>query len=275
MKDLFEFHNEQPKELKTICDKWAELVDEGLDFEQCEEYKKEVESIGYTFDFEFDAQPFNLRLVKYARKCNASGEGINEGFCFGDGEAYFKEESDALKYAISIGYKDLDEAYLSDAYYHTEWHHTLEDEDNFYSLKGLEYNHKGELILPVSSSMKTLFLNYELEPTNSQKDATFLLRYSYDYSFDKRGILLIEHHVLNDGTTFRNSFALPIIYDFMQTNKELKTSIGKYTFEDEFIESFKDVENLNEDHILALLNVSLELNNSYRVKQTKEEFLKY
>jgi hypothetical protein len=65
--------------------------------------------------------------MKYARQCSATLEGMNEGYCFGDGEYYAKHEADALKYAQSIGYKTLEEAYDDDAYYWTEW----EDEDDF------------------------------------------------------------------------------------------------------------------------------------------------
>ena len=46
---------------------------------------------------------------------------MNEGFCFGDGEAYFKHENDAYDYALSLGYKGLQDAYDDDAYYYTEW----------------------------------------------------------------------------------------------------------------------------------------------------------
>lgn len=57
----------------------------------------------------------------WARKCDATDEGMNEGYCFGDGEMYFKYEQDALKYAKTIGYKSLQEAYDDEAYYHTAW----------------------------------------------------------------------------------------------------------------------------------------------------------
>jgi hypothetical protein len=55
------------------------------------------------------------------RVCNKTGEAITEGFCFGDGEKYFKHEKDAEEYAISIGYDSLEDAYSNNAYYWTEW----------------------------------------------------------------------------------------------------------------------------------------------------------
>lgn len=63
----------------------------------------------------------------YARQCDATGEGMNEGYCFGDGCYYAKYEADALKYAQQLGYDTLEDAYKDDAYYWTEW----EDVDDF------------------------------------------------------------------------------------------------------------------------------------------------
>ena len=57
----------------------------------------------------------------YARVCDVTNEGMNEGWVFGDGEGYFKYEKDALEWAIANGYADLDEAYEDDAIYWTEW----------------------------------------------------------------------------------------------------------------------------------------------------------
>lgn len=273
MKDLFEFYEDQPQELKIICDSWQDRIEDGLSYEQCKEFLNEVEAIGYTFSYYLDAEPYNLRPIKFARKCDASGEGMNEGYCFGDGEKYFKHEKDAKAYAKSIGFKDLEEAYNSEAYYHTEWHHTLEEEDNYFDLKGNEYNSDGELISPFNSDTKTLFLNYEFSLTTSEDEAMYLVRYSYDFSFDSRGILHIENHVLSEEITFRSSFVLPRIYGFMIANQEFKTSIGDFTFDDDFVESFKDKDNFNEEQILALLEVSIELDNAYQFKQTKKEFL--
>ena len=76
---------------------------------------------------------------KFARKCDATGEGMNEGFCFRDGERYFKYKKDAKKYAKEIGYSSLQEAYVSDAYYHTSWNEILEEEDEWYDADGKMY----------------------------------------------------------------------------------------------------------------------------------------
>lgn len=66
MKDLFEFYEEQPKELREICDRWSEKIMNGLSYEDCRNFLKEVEEIGYTFDYYLDAVPYGL--VKASEK---------------------------------------------------------------------------------------------------------------------------------------------------------------------------------------------------------------
>lgn len=73
-------------------------------------------------------------MKKFARQCDATGKGMNEGFVFGNGEMYFSEEIYALEYAIKIGYDNLDDAYNDDAYYYTEWDEV--DEDEWYDEDG-------------------------------------------------------------------------------------------------------------------------------------------
>lgn len=81
--------------------------------------------------------------MKYARRCDATGKGINEGFCFGDGEMYFANESDAETHAITIGYESLDEAYEDDAYYWTTWDESeIEEQGFYYTLEGEEISYE-------------------------------------------------------------------------------------------------------------------------------------
>lgn len=64
--DLFEHYQEQPPALKKICEKWEEKqASEGLTYEDCEAFQKEVEAVGYTFDSYLDAEPFNLRKLDH------------------------------------------------------------------------------------------------------------------------------------------------------------------------------------------------------------------
>tara|TARA_R110002020_G_scaffold144907_1_gene318103 strand:- start:2228 stop:2422 length:195 start_codon:yes stop_codon:yes gene_type:complete len=61
MKDLFQYYQEQTEALKTICDHWqAKDEAQGLTYKDCKEFLKEVEAIGYTFNYGLDAQPYNL-----------------------------------------------------------------------------------------------------------------------------------------------------------------------------------------------------------------------
>ena len=55
---------------------------------------------------------------------------MNEGYLFEESLMYFIDEEDAERYAIEIGYADLDEAYDDDAYCYTEWDY--EDEGEWY-----------------------------------------------------------------------------------------------------------------------------------------------
>ena len=76
---------------------------------------------------------------KWARVDTATGKGMNEGFCVGDGEAYFEEEADLIKYLRDRNVDEynelsdefiLNEAYGLEEYYYTEW--DVEDSDYYY-----------------------------------------------------------------------------------------------------------------------------------------------
>jgi hypothetical protein len=64
---------------------------------------------------------------KFARKCSVTGVGMNEGYCFFDGEEYAADENSALKLAKEYGYETLEEAWADDAYYWTEWDELYHD----------------------------------------------------------------------------------------------------------------------------------------------------
>lgn len=57
----------------------------------------------------------------FARKCDVTGKGMNEGWVVGDGEMYFANEVDAIKWCTDNGYASMDEAYEDDAIYYTAW----------------------------------------------------------------------------------------------------------------------------------------------------------
>jgi hypothetical protein len=69
-------------------------------------------------------------LEKFARRCNITGKGMNEGYCILDGEMYIHTEEDMLKYLLeNTEYKNLQEAYDDEYCYWTEWE--VEDGDYF------------------------------------------------------------------------------------------------------------------------------------------------
>lgn len=60
--DLFENDHQLPKELQAVLDKWQQKeANVGLDYKDCKAFQEECEAVGYTFDYQLDAQPFNLR----------------------------------------------------------------------------------------------------------------------------------------------------------------------------------------------------------------------
>lgn len=72
--------------------------------------------------------------MKYARKCDITGKGMNEGYCFGDGIAYASDEKSATKIAKDMGYSSLQESYEDENHYFTTWEEI--DEDYYYTEDG-------------------------------------------------------------------------------------------------------------------------------------------
>lgn len=58
--------------------------------------------------------------MRYARKCDITHEGMNEGWFTSD-DTYIKYEEDLIKWCEKKGYTDRDEAYEDGAMYYTEW----------------------------------------------------------------------------------------------------------------------------------------------------------
>jgi hypothetical protein len=77
-------------------------------------------------------------MTKYAKQCSITGEGMNEGYVYYDGEMYFKYEKD---FVMFLKYQNepiediwdlsdefiLNESYDNGEYYYTEW----EDENEY------------------------------------------------------------------------------------------------------------------------------------------------
>jgi hypothetical protein len=91
-------------------------------------------------------------MEKFARRCDATGKGINEGYVVGDGELYFYEKEDLIKHLREFDWEDcngnhstdcetddelLEFFYNEEYYYYTEWEEI--DDDCYYDAEGNEY----------------------------------------------------------------------------------------------------------------------------------------
>lgn len=70
-------------------------------------------------------------MEKFARRCDITGRGMNEGYVFGDGEQYACDKASALQIAQQYGYDNLDDAYKDYVYYYSEWSKYDIDEEYF------------------------------------------------------------------------------------------------------------------------------------------------
>jgi hypothetical protein len=92
-------------------------------------------------------------MTKYARRCDATGRGMNEGYVVGDGEMYFAEQYDLIRHLRLVNWVDADgnrslditdddelmEFFYNEEYYHyTEWDENDID-DVYYDEEGHEY----------------------------------------------------------------------------------------------------------------------------------------
>lgn len=60
-KDLFEHPEKMPKKLSKIFDRYWEKFEDMMDYKDTADMLKEVEAVGYTFDYYLDNEPFCLR----------------------------------------------------------------------------------------------------------------------------------------------------------------------------------------------------------------------
>jgi hypothetical protein len=84
-----------------------------------------------------------MKRFKFARRCDATNKGMNEGYVFGDGELYFSTREHLLAHLRTIEWEDcngnlstdcngdeelLEFFYNEEMYYHTAWEELDEDE---------------------------------------------------------------------------------------------------------------------------------------------------
>jgi hypothetical protein len=78
--DLFEDYKKQPKKLAKIVDFYMEKFEEGdYDYEDSQKFLKEVESVGYTFDYGLDNEPYGLRPIGTKLEEYELGGGLPSG----------------------------------------------------------------------------------------------------------------------------------------------------------------------------------------------------
>lgn len=80
----------------------------------------------------------------FARICSVTGQGMWQGWVFGDGEFYAIDEMSAQKVATDLGYTDLQDAYDDDAVYWTDWAEDSEENAQYIQIGGLLYDYAGE-----------------------------------------------------------------------------------------------------------------------------------
>ena len=76
----------------------------------------------------------------FPRRCDDTGRGFYEGYCFGDGEAYSVDEEETLKECKLAGYNTIEEAVEDDYCYWSEWYdEDLKEQGYAYDAEGNEY----------------------------------------------------------------------------------------------------------------------------------------
>jgi hypothetical protein len=91
-------------------------------------------------------------MERYARKCDATGRGMNEGYVIGAGDLHFSEKQHLIEYLRGVEWEDsndvsssemdtdadlMDYFYNEEFYYYTEWEEI--DNDVYYDEDGNEY----------------------------------------------------------------------------------------------------------------------------------------
>ena len=112
-------------------------------------------------------------MYRYARKCDATGRGMNDGFVVGAGDLHFSEKQHLIDWLRGRGGMDglsdefiLNEAYEQEEYYYTEWE---EIDDDVY------YDEDGNELKPM------IILNLQSEETIDQNGIIYYLTGEYAY----------------------------------------------------------------------------------------------
>ena len=106
-------------------------------------------------------------ITFWARKCDITGEGMNEGYCIEDGMMYIKHDKDMIKHLRKIDEAETtksdddltNEYYDNDYYYWTEWE--CEDDFQYIEIDGIMYE-EGEEQFNMAIEMEKVAPNQEL-----------------------------------------------------------------------------------------------------------------
>jgi hypothetical protein len=85
--NLFEDYENIPKKVQTILEKHGEAFEDG-DYKQLEKANKELNKVGYTFEYDLDGQAYDLRPI------GTKGKSESE---------QFKKGGDVIGFTYSIG----------------------------------------------------------------------------------------------------------------------------------------------------------------------------
>jgi hypothetical protein len=80
----------------------------------------------------------------FARICSVTGQGMWEGWVFGEGEAYAIDLKSADKLATERGFKDMAEAYEEGVCYWTDWGEDEAENTQYIEINGVFYDYAGE-----------------------------------------------------------------------------------------------------------------------------------
>ena len=140
--------NMTPQKMKKALEEAWKSGYEQREFCGVEQYEYSPRFNPHSPEYDPDANPseFDKSVTqwvfgenKFARRCDITNKGMNEGFCIGDGSFYVANDEDMLKHLLEeTEYKTIEESYNDEYHYWTEW--TEEDcEDTFYDAEGNEY----------------------------------------------------------------------------------------------------------------------------------------
>jgi hypothetical protein len=146
-KDFFQSIEEAPIKVQNLVRLWK-TSDKGLC--DAEELKDKLEMNGFKCSIFSDGVPQQLNIIEpedlFARKCSATGKGMNKGHVFEFADLYFSNEEDVINHLrkddpeATVELSDdflLEEAYDMEDCYYTEWDEL--DEDEAYDEDGNAY----------------------------------------------------------------------------------------------------------------------------------------